>query len=146
MASVMRKLLLITLTIGFAIPAQADIQAPPGTKYSSSRKLGRAVANILYGVTEIPEQMVRKSETEGRRSGWAHGIVDGSRRALNRIGYGVYELVTFHSPTHHGTFKPHYTRCGNDARIEMNPRDGLSEFPPELGFETYFSHSRSQKW
>ena len=60
----MRKLLLITLTIGFAIPAQADIQAPPGTKYSSSRKLGRAVANILYGVTEIPEQMVRKSETE----------------------------------------------------------------------------------
>lgn len=143
---VMRKLLLITLTIGFAIPAQADIQAPPGTKYSSSRKLGRAVANILYGVTEIPEQMVRKSGTEGRRSGWSHGIVDGSRRALKRIGYGVYELVTFHSPIHHGTFKPPYTRCGADDRIEMNPRDGLSEFPPELGFESYFSHSRSQKW
>ena len=67
----MRKLLLITLTIGFAIPAQADIQAPPGSKYSSSRKLGRAVANILYGVTEVPEQMVRKSETEGAVVGWA---------------------------------------------------------------------------
>ena len=143
---VMRKLLLITLALGFAVPAQADIQAPPGTKYTSSRKLGRAVANILYGVIEIPEQMVRKSETEGRKSGWSHGVVDGSRRALKRIGYGVYELVTFHCPTYHGTFKPPYTRCGADDRIEMNPRDGLSEFPPELGFETYFSHSRSQKW
>jgi putative exosortase-associated protein (TIGR04073 family) len=146
MRGVMRKLLLITLALGFAVPAQADIQAPPGTKYTSSRKLGRAVANILYGVIEIPEQMVRKSETEGRKSGWSNGVVDGSRRALKRIGYGFYELVTFHCPTYHGTFKPPYTRCGADDRIEMNPRDGLSEFPPELGFETYFSHSRSQKW
>jgi putative exosortase-associated protein (TIGR04073 family) len=137
MNSVMKKLLLITLALGFAVPAQAD---------TSSRKLGRAVANILYGVIEIPEQMVRKSETEGRKSGWSHGVVDGSRRALKRIGYGVFELVTFHCPTYHGTFKPPYTRCGADDRIEMNPRDGLSEFPPELGFETYFSHSRSQKW
>jgi hypothetical protein len=28
----------------------------------------------------------------------------------------------------------------------MNPRDGLSEFPPMLGYESYFRHSRGQKW
>jgi len=146
MANVMRKLLLITLTLGMAVPVQADIQAPPGTKYTSSRKLGRAVSNILYGIIEIPEQMVRKTDTEGYVSGFSHGVVDGTRRAFKRVGYGFYELVTFHSPTYHGTFKPPYTRCGADDRIEMNPRDGLSEFPPMLGFETYYRHSRSQKF
>ena len=65
MLNVMRKLLLITLTLGMAVPVQADIQAPPGTNYTSSRKLGRAISNILYGFIEIPEQMVRKTESEG---------------------------------------------------------------------------------
>lgn len=142
----MRKLLLITLAAALAAPVHADIQAPPGSKYTSSRKLGRAIGNILYGVIEIPEQIVRTSESDGRKAGWSLGVVDGTRRAFKRMGYGFYELVTFHCPTYHGTFKPPYTRCGVDDRIEMNPRDGLSEFPPELGFETYFSHSRSQKY
>jgi len=146
MLNVMRKLLLITLTLGMAVPVQADIQAPPGTNYTSSRKLGRAISNILYGFIEIPEQMVRKTESEGYVSGYSHGIVDGTRRSLKRVGYGVYELLTFHCPSFHGTFKPPYTRCGADDRIEMNPRDGLSEYPPMLGYESYFRHSRGQKW
>ena len=35
---------------------------------------------------------------------------------------------------------------GQDWRIEMNPHDGLTEFPAELGFETYFNHSRRSNW
>jgi|TARA_B110000037_G_C17127568_1_gene508985 putative exosortase-associated protein (TIGR04073 family) len=146
MNNVMRKLLLITLALGFAVPAQADIQVPPGSKYNSTRKLGRAVSNILYGVIEIPEQIARKNDSGGRKVGWSYGVADGTRRSLKRVGYGFYELLTFYTPTFHGTFKPPYTRCGADSRIEMNPRDGLSEFPPELGAESYFSHSRTQKW
>ncbi|MGE9267218.1 MAG: exosortase system-associated protein, TIGR04073 family [Verrucomicrobiales bacterium] len=142
----MRKLLLITLAIVASGVAQADIQAPPGSKYTSSRKLGRAIGNILYGIIEIPEQIVRKTDTEGPASGFSHGVVDGTRRSFKRLGYGFYELFTFHCPTYHGTFKPPYTRCGADDRMEMNPRDGLSEFPPALGFETYYRHSRTQKW
>lgn len=142
----MKKLLMITFALGFALPAQADIHVPPGSKYTSTRKLGRALGNILYGVIEIPEQIVRKTEDNGSKAGWSYGVVDGTRRAFKRLGYGFYELVTFHCPTYHGTFKPPYTRCGADNRIEMNPRDGLTEFPPELGFESYFSHSRSQKF
>ncbi len=146
MSSVMRKLLLITLALGIIAPVMGDIQAPPGTRYTSARKLGRAIGNILYGIVEIPEQIVRKTESQGSKVGWSYGVVDGTRRAFKRMGYGFYELVTFHCPTYHGTFKPPYTRCGADDRIEMNPREGLSEFPPELGAESYFRHSRSQKW
>ena len=124
----------------------ADIQAPPGSTYTSTRKLGRALSNILYGFMEIPEQIVRKNEAYGRKAGYTYGAVDGSHRALRRLGYGFYELFTFTCPTYRGTFKPPYERCGEDNRIEMNVHDGLSEFPPELGFETYFDHSRTQKY
>ncbi|MCU0753170.1 MAG: hypothetical protein MUC40_09145 [Akkermansiaceae bacterium] len=132
----MKKLLLITVAFSslFGIVA-ADIHAPPGSQYTAERKLGRALSNILYGFIEIPEQIVRKNES-----------YDGTSRALRRMGYGFYELFTFTCPTHRGTFKPPYERCGQDNRIEMNVHDGLSEFPPELGFETYFRHSRTQKF
>ena len=124
----------------------ADIHAPPGSTYTSTRKLGRALSNIRDGFMEIPEQIVRKNEAYGRKAGYTSGAVDGSHRALRRLGYGFYELFTFTCPTYRGTFKPPYERCGEDNRIEMNVHDGLSEFPPEHGFETYFDHSRTQKY
>lgn len=123
----------------------ADIQAPPGSTYTSSRKLGRAISNIVYGFIEIPEQIVRKQDQYGRKSA-PYGAVDGTSRALRRLGYGFYELFTFTCPTYRGTFKPPYERCGEDNRIEMNPHDGLSEFPPQLGFEGGFQHTRSQMY
>ena len=140
-----RSFCILTAFVVTSAGVVADIQAPPGSTYTSSRKLGRAVSNILDGLVEIPEQMVRKTEQYGSTAGWTYGVVDGSRRAFKRIGYGFYELFTFHCPTYKGTFKPPYERCGEDHRIEMNPHDGMSEFPPTLGFERYY-HSRTQKW
>ena len=141
-----RVLATAIVALSFAGFAAADIQAPPGSTYTSTRKLGRAVSNILYGFMEIPEQISRKSDQYGRKAGWSYGVADGTRRMFKRLGYGFYELFTFGAPTYRGTFKPPYERCGEDHRIEMNPHDGLSEFPPELGFETYFTHSRTQSW
>lgn len=140
----MKHLILLLALVVFAVPAHADIQAPPGSQYTSMRKLGRGISNVLYGIIEIPEQMVRRSDQYGRKAGWSYGIVDGTHKSLKRFGYGVYEIFTFYCPTYHGTYKPPYSKCGQDWRIEMNPTDGLSEFPPELGFESYFRHSRSQ--
>ncbi|MEI6654560.1 MAG: exosortase system-associated protein, TIGR04073 family [Verrucomicrobiota bacterium] len=141
----MKKFVVIaTALITFAGFAAADIQSPPGAKYTSGRKLGRAISNILYGVVEIPEQIARKNDAEGRKVGWSYGVIDGTNRALRRFGYGFYELFTFTCPTYRGSFKPPYERCGEDNRIEMNVADGLSEFPPELGFETYFKYARTQ--
>ncbi len=143
----MKKLLTIAsaflVLTGFVA---ADIHAPPGSQYTSTRKLGRAISNILYGVIEIPEQIVRKTDSYGRKAGWSYGAVDGTNRAFRRLGYGFYELFTFTCPTYRGTFKPPYEKCGQDNRIEMNVHDGLSEFPPELGFETYYSYSRAQRY
>lgn len=140
----MKKLLLIaTVFASLSGLVSADIQAPPGSTYTSSRKLGRALSNIMYGFMEIPEQLVRKQEQFGRKAS-PYGTVDGTSRALRRLGYGFYELFTFTCPTYRGTFKPPYERCGEDNRIEMNVADGLSEFPPELGYETYFGHTRAQ--
>lgn len=146
MRFIMKRLIcILTALIVTSTGVMADIQAPPGSTYTSTRKLGRAISNILYGFMEVPEQIVRKNEQYGRKAGWTYGAVDGSRRAFKRMGYGFYELFTFHYPTYKGTFKPPYERCGEDHRIEMNPHDGLSEFPPTLGFERYY-HSRTQKW
>ncbi|MBK1827619.1 exosortase system-associated protein, TIGR04073 family [Haloferula rosea] len=143
----MKKLfILATAFFAFSGIASADIQAPPGHAYNSTRKLGRAISNILYGFMEIPEQIVRKGDDYGRKAGYSYGVVDGTSRALRRLGYGFYELFTFTCPTYRGTFKPPYEKCGMDNRIEMNVHDGLSEFPPELGFETYYRHSRTQRY
>lgn len=143
----MKKLFVIAAATSALIgAASADIQAPPGSTYTSTRKLGRALSNILYGVVEIPEQMVRKTDTYGRKAGWSYGIVDGGNRMFRRLGYGFYELFTFTCPTYRGTFKPPYEACGVDNRIEMNVHDGLSEFPPELGAESYFHHARTQSY
>ena len=124
----------------------ADIQAPPGSKFTAERKLGRAVGNILYGFIEIPEQIVRRGDTDGFKAGYSYGLTNGISRSFKRMGYGFYELFTFHCPTYRGTYKPPYTKCGQAWRIEMNPSEGLSEFPPELGAELYFRHSRNQKF
>ena len=142
----MKKLLIIAAaSAAFCGLAVADIQAPPGSTYTSARKLGRALDNILYGFIEIPEQMVRKNDQYGRKA-LGYGVADGTSRALRRLGYGFYELFTFNCPTYRGTFKPPYERCGEDNRIHMNPHDGLSEFPPELGFDGGYAHVRSQRY
>lgn len=143
----MKKLLVFACAFfSLSMIAPADIHNPPGAQYTPTRKLGRALSNILYGFVEVPEQIVRKTKTDGRKAGYSWGVVDGFKRSGQRLGYGFYELVTFAIPTHRGTFKPPYTVCGRDNRIEMNPSQGLSEFPPELGFETHFRHTREQAY
>ena len=143
----MKKLLIIaSALLSLTMLAPADIQYPPGAQYTPSRKLGRALSNILFGFIEVPEQMVRKNEKYGRKAAYSWGVVEGFKRGGQRLGYGFYELVTFGFPTNRGTFKPPYRSCGNVNTIERNPEHGLSELPPELGFESYFKQCRRQKF
>ena len=62
----------------------------------------RAIANILYGVVEIPETIARVSKKEGGKAGWSYGVVEGTHKAYKRLGYGFYELFTFRCPTYKG--------------------------------------------
>ena len=80
----MKYLILLATFVTFSGLAQADIQAPPGSQYTSMRKLGRGISNVLYGVMELPEGMVRRSDQLGRKAGWSYGIVDGTNKSLRR--------------------------------------------------------------
>lgn len=139
----MKRFILSSLLVALTGAAYADIQAPPASEYTATRKLGRAVDNIVFGATEIPLSVVRWTNTEGDSAGCTVGVIDGVARTTARIGYGMYELITFWAPTYKCTYRPPYQgTCGRDGRKEYNVWGGFSEFPEELGFESKYGYSR----
>ncbi len=142
-----RAIITAIFAAGILGTAMADIQAPPASEYTPSRKLGRAISNIIYSVESIPVSMIQWTDREGDYAGFSVGIVEGVTRMFERIGYGVYELVTFWAPTYKCTYKPPYQGwCGQSGLKEYNPNGGLSEFPEELGFQSKFKYCRSQEF
>lgn len=133
----MKALLCSLLTIILATAAFADIQAPPASDYGPTRKLGRGLGNIAYGITEIPFQMGAINDLEGNASALSYGVVRGTGRMLARLGFGLYEVALFPLPMHKGTYYPPY-----QSDIPWI-HSGFSEFPPELGFETRYDYVRS---
>ena len=115
----------------------ADIQDPPMNDYGPTRKLGRGIANIAFGVTEITSSACEMNEREGNSAGFSYGVVKGTGRFLARLGFGVYEVVTFPFPTTRSSYRPPYR--SNIPWIN----GGYEEFPPELGFQTRYRYVRS---
>ena len=116
--------------------AWADIQDPPGNDYGPTRKLGRGLANVMFGSSEIIVQPSRTNFYEGNSAAFSFGAVKGFGRFFVRLGTGLYEVFTFPFATHHGTYKPPY-------RSEIPwIHGGYEEFPPELGFESHYRYSR----
>jgi len=114
----------------------ADIQAPPAADYGATRKLGRGLGNIAFGLTELPFQMSVINDLEGNSSAVSYGFVRGIGRVFARLGFGIYEVALFPFPTHNGGYYPPY-------RSDIPwINSGYSEFPPELGFETRYDYSR----
>ena len=140
----MKRLLLSTILLALAGTTYADIHAPPASEYTATRKLGRAVSNILFAVEELPTTMLRWNGAEGNNAAFSVGIIDGVSRTASRIGYGFYELVTFWAPTYKCTYKPCYQdTCGRSGSKEYNVWGGFSEFPEELGFQSKYNYVRT---
>ena len=132
----MRKLLTyITIFAVVAVApmpvAQADIQDPPGARFTGTRKLSRGVANIIYGILEIPVEIQKVNAREGSTVAYSYGIIHGIKKTGVRFGYGVYEVLTFPIPTYKDTFRPFYKKP-----IEIYPEVGYEEFPPQFGVHT----------
>lgn len=126
---------LLTLTC-LAGAAFADIQAPPASDQGPTRKLGRGISNIAFGVTEIPDQIFSINSQEGNAAAWSYGLVRGVGRFFARLGYGVYEVALFPFPTQKGTYYPPY-------RSDIPwINSGYDEFPPELGWNTKYDYVR----
>lgn len=131
------KIFICSLLVAcFATAAFADIQDPPGADYGPTRKLGRAVANILFGGTEIMYTMEDVNAAEGNSAGLGYGAIKGFWRATNRFWSGWGELLTFPYPTYKGSYRPPYK-----SDIPWI-NGGYQEFPPELGFETKYDYTR----
>ncbi len=126
--------LLAVLAIGGT--AFADIQQPPASDYGPTRKLGRGLGNVAFGVTEIPDSIIGVNYSEGNSAAWSYGLVRGVGRTFARLGYGLYEMATFPVPTVKGSYRPPY------KSIIPWINGGYEEFPPELGWETRFDYVR----
>lgn len=121
---------------GLTGAAQADIHDNISDQEGPFRKLGRGLANVFYGITEIPMNMIRENQG-GHLAGASTGITVGAKRTGVRLGYGLYEVFTFPFATNSGTYRSPFH---NRATIYGNR--GYEEFPPELGFFERHSYTK----
>lgn len=133
----MKRLFPCTLLLClFAIPASADIQDPPAHEYGPTRKLGRGLSNVLFGISELPVQIARVNSREGNAAALSYGIVRGIGRSYWRLHTGLWEMLSFPLPRNRGTYYPILP-----SSIQ-NVHGGYEEFPPELGNESKYPYVR----
>ena len=132
----MKSLLVAALVLGFVAPSLADIQDPPANDHGPTRKLSRGLANVVFGIAELPVQIARVNEREGNSAALSYGVVRGIGRSRMRFHAGVWEMFSFPFATNRGTYRPilpshyHYIHAGYE------------EFPPELGNESKYPYVR----
>ena len=100
------KLLSLLLVAAFLLPLGAlatDIDDPPKGQ-NALRKLGRGIANVLFGIVEVPNQ-ITKATSEHGGGALPYGIGKGFVRWFGRELAGVYDIVTFPVPIPKG-YKP----------------------------------------
>ncbi len=82
----MRKVLfpaLLLLTASFCL---ADIQQPPSSDWGPTRKLGRGLGNICFGIAEMPDSMLSVNYFDGNSAMFSYGLVRGLGRSFARLG------------------------------------------------------------
>ncbi|MCF6314211.1 MAG: exosortase system-associated protein, TIGR04073 family [Verrucomicrobiales bacterium] len=133
----MKKLIISLFCVGIVSLAQADIQAPPKSQYTATRKLSRGIANILYGWTELPNSIIRLNENQEQSTMVVvYGIVNGIKRTGVRMGYGVYEVINFQRPLYKDSFRAPY------KSKRYAPVSGYEEFPGQIGYLSTINHTR----
>src|SRR4051794_41852075 len=104
----MKTLLTLVILAGLSSLSLADIHDPPLNDQGPTRKLGRGIANIAFGVTEIVQTPAEINEREGNSAAASYGVVRGFGRFFVRLGMGVYEVTTFPFPTTRASYRPPY--------------------------------------
>jgi len=137
------KLILSLIAGALAVTGScyADIQSPPKAQWNWSRKLSRSVANLAYGWAEYPTQWQKVDRVDGANAAASSMIIEGTSRTIVRLGYGVFELVTFPAPVYKGGYRPPYYK-----KERFDPWFGYQEFPPQVGFMSQARYGRNQSW
>ena len=90
--------------IGFCLagaigaPALWAEEAPSGYWNGATRKLGRGIANIVTGPSELVREPSLTTEQDGNLAGLTIGVVRGIKSFVVREVAGVYEILTFLVP------------------------------------------------
>ena len=124
--SAMKTFLTLTFVCAFAAACCADIQDPPSNDHGPTRKLGRGIANVTWGWSEIYPTVATVNTKEGNSAAAGYGVVRGVGRGFARFGVGLYQTFLFPFPLSHGTYMP---VLPSDIRYIHT---GYSEFPTEL--------------
>lgn len=133
----MRPCVVAALLIAFAATCRADIHDPPSNDYGPTRKLGRGLSNLVFGITELPTTIAKVNQDEGNSAAAGYGVVRGVGRSAMRMQAGIFEILTWPFPVVRGTYFPvlesdvHWIHAG------------YKEFPPELGSESKYPYVRS---
>jgi putative exosortase-associated protein (TIGR04073 family) len=115
---------------------RADIHDPPSNDQGPTRKLGRGLSNLVFGIAELPVQITTVNTMEGNSAAAGYGVVRGVGRSVMRIGAGLFEILTFPAPVVRGSYYPVLP----DATHWIHA--GYKEFPPELGNESKYPYVR----
>lgn len=97
------KLLCLLLAATFAATAvsfAATEDQPRG--HNALRKLGRGLANLLFGIVELPNQITKANSEHGGAAAFTYGVGKGFARWIGREVVGAYEVVTFPVPVPKG--------------------------------------------
>ena len=132
----MKSPLVAALLLAFAVSSSADIQDPPSNDYGPTRKLGRGISNVVFGIAELPVSIARVNSREGNSAAASYGVVRGVGRSYMRFHTGLAEIFSFPFRVNRGTYYP-----------LLPPRvpyihAGYEEFPPELGNESKYPYVR----
>jgi putative exosortase-associated protein (TIGR04073 family) len=101
-AKLLGLLLVFALLLPFRALAETD-EAPRGQ--NALRKFGRGIANVLFGIVEVPNQITKVTSEQGGGAGATYGVGKGFVRWMGREFTGVYDIVTFPIPYPKG-YKP----------------------------------------
>lgn len=132
----MNRLAVVALLVGIVATCRADIHDPPSNDYGPTRKLGRGISNLVFGITELPTAIAKVNEQEGNSAAAGYGVVRGVGRSVMRMQAGIFEILTWPIPAVRGTYFPvlesdvHWIHAG------------YKEFPPELGNESKYPYTR----
>jgi putative exosortase-associated protein (TIGR04073 family) len=132
----MKALVAAGLLITIAAVCRADIHDPPSNSYGPTRKLGRGVSNLLFGIAELPFTVANVNDREGNSAAAGYGVVRGVGRSVMRMQAGVFEILTWPIPVVRGTYMP---------VLESDTHwihSGYKEFPPELGNDSKYPYTR----
>lgn len=70
------------------------------------RKLGRGLANVGFGMWEVPIKVLETRAIDGGVAASTLGVVSGFLAAVQRTTIGLFEVVTFPFPQPNGTYEP----------------------------------------